>query len=428
MVSPRSSSATSRVSGRSTPRSRTIGPGKANSAGCAPRMTGVVLGPASAPAGSRSGGITQPPLEAAAVAARAQTGARHAASMARATRAPPSYVRELGRAWRRAATLDRDIRVMVRIRGRSSVLLLFLQVAKDGPRVHAEVARGLGAVAVVEREDLVDVVALELLLGGRQRQDGRQRVARQAQVVRTDEVALGQHDRLLEPVLQLADVAGPVVLAGGDGGVGREALDLGVVLAGVARQQVAGDDRDVVAALAQRRQVQVDHVVAVVQVLAEAALQDLLLEVAVGRRQDADVDRLGAGVADPHDDLLLDGAQDLHLQVERHLADLVEEQGAAVGRLELARLVGDRAGEGALDVAEQLALEQVLRDGAAVDGDERPVLARRAAVDLAGDQLLAGAGLAGDEHRDVGGRHLLHLAEPLLHRPAGADDLTELDL
>ena len=32
---------------------------------------------------------------------------------------------------------------------------------------------------------------------------------------------------------------------------------------------------------------------------------------------------------------------------------------------------GDRAGEGALHVAEELALEQVLGDGAAVDGDER---------------------------------------------------------
>ena len=86
---------------------------------------------------------------------------------------------------------------------------------------------------------------------------------------------------------------------------------------------------------------------------------------------------LGAGVADPDDDPLLERAQQLHLQRERHLADLVEEQRAAVGRLELALLVGDRAGEGALHVAEQLALEQVLGDGAAVDGDER--LAWRAA-------------------------------------------------
>src|SRR5688572_10908806 len=49
-----------------------------------------------------------------------------------------------------------------------------LEVAEDGARVDAEIARRLRAVAVVEREDLVDVVALELVLGLGQRQDRRQ--------------------------------------------------------------------------------------------------------------------------------------------------------------------------------------------------------------------------------------------------------------
>ena len=69
---------------------------------------------------------------------------------------------------------------------------------------------------------------------------------------------------------------------------------------------------------------------------------------------------------------LLQHAQQLHLERRRQLADLVEEQRAAVGRPEeagLALVVG--AGEGALLVAEQLALEQRLGQRAAVDGDER---------------------------------------------------------
>ena len=41
-----------------------------------------------------------------------------------------------------------------------------------------------------------------------------------------------------------------------------------------------------------------------------------------------------AGVADPGDLVLLQGAQQLDLQIERHLADLIKEQRAAVGRLE----------------------------------------------------------------------------------------------
>ena len=197
--------------------------------------------------------------------------------------------------------------------------------------------------------------------------------------------------------------------------LGVRPAHLAAVLRRVAAHHVARQHHDVVAAIAQRRQVQVHDVEAVVEVLAEAAGLHLDLEVAVGGGEDADVDRLGAGVADAHHHLLLQRAQDLDLQRQRHLADLVEEQGAAVGRLEAARLVADGAGEGAAHVAEQLRLEQVLGDGAAVDGDERALGARRAAVELARDQLLAGAGLAGDEHRDVGGRDLLDLAEDLLH-------------
>ena len=67
----------------------------------------------------------------------------------------------------------------------------------------------------------------------------------------------------------------------------------------------------------------------------------------------------------------LQRAQQLDLRVERQLADLVEEQRAAVGFLELADALVDGAGERALLVAEQDALDQVLGDGAAVDGDER---------------------------------------------------------
>ena len=59
--------------------------------------------------------------------------------------------------------------------------------------------------------------------------------------------------------------------------------------------------------------------------------------------------------------------------VERQLADLVEEERAAVGALERARRVAIGAGERAAHVAEQLALEQARRDRAAVDDDERLV-------------------------------------------------------
>ena len=101
---------------------------------------------------------------------------------------------------------------------------------------------------------------------------------------------------------------------------------------------------------------------------------------------------------------------------ERHLADLVEKQRAAVGLLEQAALLRLGVGEGAALVAEQLALQQVLRNRRAVHLDERPfATAGRVAPDQVGDQLLAGARLALHQHRRVGGLgdlvdHAQHLA------------------
>jgi hypothetical protein len=73
--------------------------------------------------------------------------------------------------------------------------------------------------------------------------------------------------------------------------------------------------RDVARALAQRRQHDREHVQPVVEVLAERAVGDLLLEIAVRRRHDAhvDLDRLGA--ADPFELALLQHAQQLDLHV-----------------------------------------------------------------------------------------------------------------
>ena len=108
------------------------------------------------------------------------------------------------------------------------------------------------------------------------------------------------------------------------------------------------DDEHVVAALAERAaRTDVDDVEPVVEVLAEAARADLVLEDAVGRGDDADVDLLGLAVADAEDDALLQRAQELDLEVQRQLADLVEEERAPVGRLELAGARRDGAGEGA---------------------------------------------------------------------------------
>ena len=111
---------------------------------------------------------------------------------------------------------------------------------------------------------------------------------------------------------------------------------------------------------------------------------------------------------------------------QRHLADLVEEQRAAVGRFEQAALLLAGVGEGAALVAEQLALEQLLGQRRAGDVDERTVRAVAVEVNGLGGEVLAGSGFAGEQHGGgaAGGdarEQRLHL----LHRRRRADDGVE---
>src|SRR5262249_11113723 len=129
--------------------------------------------------------------------------------------------------------------------------------------------------------------------------------------------------------------------------------------------------------------------------------------------------------ADRHDLALLEDAEQLRLHRRRHLADLVEEDGALLGRLEEPAAVVRRARERASPVAEQLALEERLLERGAVDGEERRLRTRALAMDRARDELLAGPRLALDQHRDGRRGRALHQPEDLGHRRARADDLGE---
>ena len=103
--------------------------------------------------------------------------------------------------------------------------------------------------------------------------------------------------------------------------------------------------------------------------------------------------------AEPPELALLQHAQQLHLRGRHHLGDLVEEQRAAMRQLEAALSALDRAGERALLVPEDLALEERLGNRRAVDRHERLSRALTELVDRLRDHLLAGARLAADQHR-----------------------------
>ena len=83
---------------------------------------------------------------------------------------------------------------------------------------------------------------------------------------------------------------------------------------------------------------------------------------------------------------------------------------------------GDRAREASLLVSEQLRVDQIGRNRAAVDPQKRPRGPPRAGVDRPGDHLLARAGFTENQHGRVGARHELYLLHDLLEPRLSADD------
>ena len=110
------------------------------------------------------------------------------------------------------------------------------------------------------------------------------------------------------------------------------------------------------------------------------------------------------------------------MQGQRDFGDLVEQKRARARGAEEALLLGDRAGEGAAHVPEQIAREKALGEGAAVDGHER-TRAAAALVHEARDHFLAGARLARDHHDVLAGGNRVDAASDGHHGGAGADQL-----
>ena len=155
----------------------------------------------------------------------------------------------------------------------------------------------------------------------------------------------------------------------------------------------------VLAQVAQRRDRHGEHAEAVVEVGPEAAGPNLLLEVAVGGGQHPRLAQARGGLAHALELAVFQHAQELGLQLQRQLADFVEEQAAVACILEIAGAVGVGAGERALGVAEQRGLDQVRRNGGAVQREIGFGRARALAVQGCGHQFLAAARFALDQDR-----------------------------
>ena len=168
---------------------------------------------------------------------------------------------------------------------------------------------------------------------------------------------------------------------------------------------VVGHRQDVLAALAEWGQGQADHIQAEEEILAEPARSDLLLEGAIGGRDQPHVGLALLGLAQALVGSIVQEPEQAGLGVHAEVADLVEEEGPPFGLLDLADGVGHGPREGAPAMAEQDAAHQIGGEHGAVDRDERPVRTPAVSAYPAGEHGLAGAALAAQQNdRLRGGR------------------------
>ncbi len=146
---------------------------------------------------------------------------------------------------------------------------------------------------------------------------------------------------------------------------GRALLVLGEIL-----EEIIDEQWDVLAPLAQRRDVNADDVQPVEKVLAELPRGHGLFERLVRGGDNAHVGRDRLVAADPLEGAGLQNPQDFGLGGRGHVADFIQEKRPAMALLEFADALERRAGECAALVAEQFAFEKLLRNRGAVDGQK----------------------------------------------------------
>src|SRR5262249_32062382 len=154
------------------------------------------------------------------------------------------------------------------------------------------------------------------------------------------------------------------------------------------------------AAFAQGRKMNFDGVQTEKEIFAERAGRTGGLQVGVGRRNDANVYAARARRAQPLDFAGFEHAQQLGLLPDRHVAGLLEENSAAIGKLESTNAIRTCISECSLYVAEKFAFEEAFRKSASIHGDQRTRSSRGQRVKRLGDHFFASAMFAGDQ--DVG--------------------------
>ena len=155
--------------------------------------------------------------------------------------------------------------------------------------------------------------------------------------------------------------------------LGIHAANLASVLCVDIAQHMLDQQRDVVLAFAQRRQMNVEYVQAEIEILAQLALCYSLLGLLIRRGKHAHVHRRFHLAAEPAHFMVLQHAEQLCLRRRRHLADFIEKQRAAVGHFKTANPPLGRPRKRTAFVPENFTFHQGFGNRRTIDGNKGPI-------------------------------------------------------
>src|SRR6266404_3335767 len=320
--------------------------------------------------------------------------------------------------WLVKQTCERFLNLLL---GKPEVVLLGLAIesglsnakhARCGELVAARFAQGTENGAALQFLEWQDFILVRRAFGGGILQVG-------GQVSDMKDRAGTQLDSSLDGVFQLAHVSRPIVgdqAAHGVFGDGtHRSLRIGEFL-----QKCRHQNGDIALAVSKRRQFDLHHVQPEIQILAESSRANGSLEIAVGGSDDTHVDVPVFRGANGLDLPLLQGPQELGLEVHGHVSNFVEKERAPLSGFEQSLLGLHCSGERALDVTEKLGFDQRGHQCGAVHGRKRPLTARPGKMNAARHELFPRSTFPEDENWVLVLAHFLdHLVDALhFHRDA----------
>src|SRR5215468_3939666 len=188
---------------------------------------------------------------------------------------------------------------------------------------------------------------------------------------------------------------------------------------------MAHQQRNVLPSLAQRGNGNGIDVEPIEQILPEPSRRNLVIQFAVGCRNDSDLDLDRARTADSLELTFLENPQQLRLRARRQLAHFVEQYRATVGKLKSAFALSVRTCKGASLVTKKFTFDKRFRQSCAVHFDVRSIGSGTLFVDRPCNKLLPHAGLPLQENGGICLGHLLDTREHVFQNVALADDLLE---